>query len=91
MDIMQHECPVFLPDGTLCKKAIAFNGLCREHSDFGYRRGTGLGFNLIVKNEANCLTKTLENIKPYANEITITDTGSSDATVEIALQYADKV
>ena len=50
-----------------------------------------LGFNLIVKNEENCLEKTLQNIRGIADEIVVTDTGSSDATPEIAKKYADRV
>ena len=50
-----------------------------------------LGFNLIVKNEENCLAQTLENIRPLADEIVVTDTGSTDNTVSIAESLADKV
>ena len=52
---------------------------------------TTLGFNLIVKNEENCLAKTLSNIQPIADEIVITDTGSTDNTVAIAKQFTDAV
>ena len=86
-------CPVFLPDTTLCNKPAlsVHRGLCREHAHYSKKRGYYLGFNMIVKNEDNCLEKTLTCIKPIADEITVTDTGSSDATVSIALKYADKV
>ena len=50
-----------------------------------------LGFNLIVRNEENCLAQTLENIRPLADEIVVTDTGSTDNTVSIAESLADKV
>ena len=52
---------------------------------------TTLGFNLIVRNEENCLAQTLENIRPLADEIVVTDTGSTDNTVSIAESLADKV
>ena len=52
---------------------------------------TSLGFNLIVRNEENCLRQTLENIRPLADEIVVTDTGSTDNTVAIAESLADKV
>ena len=52
---------------------------------------TTLGFNLIVRNEENCLRQTLENIRPLAHEIVVTDTGSTDNTVAIAETFADKV
>lgn len=38
----------------------------------------------IVKNEADCLAKTLANIKPHVDEIIVLDTGSTDSTKEIA-------
>ena len=50
-----------------------------------------LGFNLIVRNEENCLERTLGNIRPIADEIVVTDTGSEDDTVAIADRFADKV
>lgn len=50
-----------------------------------------LGFNLIVKNEENCLDRTLDSIRDIADEIVITDTGSTDGTVEIAKRYTDNV
>lgn len=45
---------------------------------------------LIVKNEAEVLSKCLESVKD-ADEIIIVDTGSEDNTVEIAKKYTDKV
>lgn len=85
-----RTCPVFLPDATLCNQPVFHRGLCEVHARYLKPR-QGLGFNLIVKNESNCLERTLTNIRPIADEIIITDTGSSDNTVEIALSHADLV
>lgn len=84
------SCPVFLPDATLCNQPVFQRGLCALHAE-SLKLSDGLGFNMIVKNEENCLARTLENIRPMADEIVVTDTGSSDRTVEIALAYADLV
>jgi len=46
---------------------------------------------MIVKNEELLLEKTLESIKLIADEIIITDTGSTDKTVEIAKRFTDKI
>ncbi|MBF0104342.1 MAG: glycosyltransferase [Deltaproteobacteria bacterium] len=40
----------------------------------------------ITKNEADCLPKTLQNVKSHAHEIIVVDTGSTDGTKEIAKQ-----
>ena len=54
-----------------------------------------LTIGMIVKNEEKWLDKCLSAIKPILDnvdsELIITDTGSSDRTVEIAKQYTDKV
>ena len=85
------QCPVILPNGSQCPCNVSFNGLCYDHLHYRHKTGTGFGFNLIVKNEQDNLEKTLSNIRTIADEIVITDTGSTDRTVEIALEYADKV
>jgi len=46
---------------------------------------------MIVKNEERFLSRCLESVKPYVNEIIIVDTGSEDRTVEIAQMYTDKI
>ncbi len=43
----------------------------------------------IVKDEERFLERALKSIRPYAAEIVVLDTGSSDASVEIAGRYAD--
>ena len=46
---------------------------------------------MIVKNEEAVLSRCLDSIKDGVDEIIIVDTGSSDATKEIAARYTDKV
>ena len=46
---------------------------------------------MIVKNEEKNLGGCLDCLMPIADEIVIVDTGSTDNTKEIALQYTDKV
>lgn len=46
---------------------------------------------IIAKNEEKFIEGCLERLKPYGFEIVVADTGSTDRTKEIALQYADKV
>ncbi len=43
----------------------------------------------IVKDEERFLERALKSIRPYAGEIVVLDTGSSDASVGIAARYAD--
>ena len=46
---------------------------------------------MIVKNEEAVLARCLDSARSVADEIIIVDTGSSDATKEIARRYTDKV
>lgn len=46
---------------------------------------------MIVKNEGKVLARCLDSIKDLADEIIIVDTGSTDATKEIAASYTDKI
>ena len=46
---------------------------------------------MIVKNEERSLKRCLEAARNLADEIIITDTGSTDRTVEIAEQMGAKV
>lgn len=46
---------------------------------------------IITKNEASKLEKCLKALRSYPFEIVVTDTGSTDNSVEIATKYADKV
>ncbi len=46
---------------------------------------------MIVKNEEDKLETCLKSLKPIADEIIVVDTGSVDATMDIARRYTDKV
>jgi glycosyltransferase involved in cell wall biosynthesis len=46
---------------------------------------------LIAKNEEKNIEECLRRLVPYGFEIVVADTGSSDRTVEIAKDYADKI
>lgn len=46
---------------------------------------------LIVKNEASVLSRCLESIRSFVDEIVVVDTGSNDRTIEIALSYGARV
>ncbi len=46
---------------------------------------------MIVKNEEGVLARCLDSLAPIVDEIIIVDTGSADATKEIALRYTEQV
>lgn len=46
-----------------------------------------IGLVMIVKNEGRSLEKCLSRVRPLVDEIYITDTGSTDHTLEIAKKY----
>lgn len=46
---------------------------------------------LIVKNEALLLSRCLESIRSFVDEIIVVDTGSYDDTIEIASSYGARV
>ena len=46
---------------------------------------------MIVKNEEKVLSRCLESVKNAVDEIIIVDTGSTDKTKEIALDYTEKI
>ena len=46
---------------------------------------------MIVKNEENVLARCLDSIADLMDEIIIVDTGSTDASKEIAGRYTDKI
>jgi glycosyltransferase involved in cell wall biosynthesis len=43
--------------------------------------------SMIVKNEAHCITRCLDSVKPYIDYWIICDTGSTDNTQEIIKEY----
>ena len=46
---------------------------------------------MIVKDEEEVLARCLNCVQPFADEIIIADTGSSDNTIKIARTFTDKV
>lgn len=50
-----------------------------------------LSLCMIVKNEENTLPRALANARIFADEIVVTDTGSTDGTVRVAKELADAV
>ncbi len=46
---------------------------------------------LIAKNEEQHIEECLKRLKPYHYEIVLVDTGSTDATLEIAAKYTDRI
>lgn len=46
---------------------------------------------LIVKNEEHCLERCLQSVQGLVDEIIIVDTGSTDATKQIAQQYTNNI
>jgi glycosyltransferase involved in cell wall biosynthesis len=51
----------------------------------------GISVCMIVKDEADYLRQCLESIKDITDELIVVDTGSTDATVEIATEFGAKV
>jgi len=45
---------------------------------------------MIVRNEEDVLTRCLDSVKDYVDEIIIVDTGSTDKSIEISKNYTDK-
>ena len=54
-------------------------------------KNASLGVCMIVKNEEAVLDRCLEHIGDFADELIIVDTGSDDATKEIAARYTDRI
>ncbi|EFM09179.1 glycosyl transferase family 2 [Paenibacillus curdlanolyticus YK9] len=50
-----------------------------------------LGVHLIVRNEAERLGGCLDSVWPWADELVIVDTGSTDATVQLAASYGARI
>ncbi len=46
---------------------------------------------MIVRNEENCIERSLQSIKELADEIVIVDTGSTDGTLALAQRFTDKI
>lgn len=50
-----------------------------------------LSFCMIVKNEAQNLSRCLSSVRDYVDELVVVDTGSEDATVTIAQSFGAKI
>ena len=50
-----------------------------------------ISVRMIVKNEEKRLKRCLDSLQGLADEIVIADTGSTDATKEIAKRYTDQI
>ncbi len=46
---------------------------------------------MIVKNEENCIERSLQSVKDLADELVIVDTGSTDGTLAIVQQFTDEI
>lgn len=51
----------------------------------------GLAATLIVRDEARCITRCLESVRPWVDRMVVLDTGSTDATPELARQCGAQV
>src|SRR6478672_7579163 len=56
-----------------------------------FKSSPKLSLCMIVKNERENLPRCLASVNPYVDEMIVVDTGSSDGTPEIALNYGAKV
>jgi hypothetical protein len=50
-----------------------------------------ISFCLIARNEQNNIERVLRSIQPVADEIILTDTGSTDATIRLAQKFHAKI
>jgi tetratricopeptide (TPR) repeat protein len=55
------------------------------------RRKPLISLCMIVKNEGDSLSQCLKSVRGVVDEIIVVDTGSSDATVQIALSFGAKI
>jgi len=46
---------------------------------------------ILTKNEEDCIAHSLKSVYGWADEIIVVDDDSSDQTVDIAIQYTDKI
>ena len=63
----------------------------RVHYRTPVKRRQSLSVTIIARNEADRLARCLESIHGWADEIVVLDSGSTDATVEIARRFSERV
>jgi hypothetical protein len=54
-------------------------------------QGLVLAATLIVRNEARCIGRCLESVRPWVDKIVVLDTGSTDDTVDLARRAGAEV
>lgn len=52
---------------------------------------SSLAVAMIVRNEARCITRCLESVRPWVDRMVVLDTGSTDETKELARQAGAEV
>ncbi len=48
-----------------------------------------ISLHMLVKNEVSLIARVVAHIRPYVDQVVITDTGSTDGTYELAKRIAD--
>lgn len=77
-------------DGSLRRRARQAMKSAEASREGGLARAT-LSLCLIVKDEADSLPRCLQTFRPVADQIVVVDTGSTDATREIAADLGAEV
>ena len=66
-------------------------GACGTLRDNEAAMSHALALVMIVRNEARCLARCLDSARPWVDDIVVLDTGSTDATREIAASAGARV
>ena len=98
LGIWYEERNMFEESKEMYDKALALksdNDVIQEHitrlNEKAKKTEATLTLCMIVKNEAENLPKCLESVKGIMDQIVIVDTGSEDATVEVAKSFGAEV
>jgi len=84
--------PVVLPGWALLAAGlVGTERLWRRWMCSAGRRRAKLSIMIISFNEADRIEECLQRLAGWADEIVVVDSGSTDATVEIARRYTDQV
>jgi glycosyltransferase involved in cell wall biosynthesis len=76
---------------VLCTCSDRIGGFCAFSEAKGMWKMVTISLCMIVKNEEKILERCLDSVADLVDEIVIADTGSTDATREIAKRYTEKV